>query len=92
MFLIFRSRHKNFDEKIKIVVKNSEKLNCSYGKVSHELKMHYLIFKTMHSLQNNFPYNYMISVLTVCLLVQSRIFPYNLLQSKIDKSSPPQAI
>ena len=36
MFLIFRSMHKNFVEKLKIAVKNSEKLNGSYGKVSHD--------------------------------------------------------
>ena len=30
MFLIFRSVHKNFVEKLKIVIKNSEKLNYSY--------------------------------------------------------------
>ena len=30
MFLTFRSMHKNFVEKLKIVVKNLEKLNCSY--------------------------------------------------------------
>ena len=38
MFLIFRSAHKNFVEKLKIVVKISERLDCSYGKVSHDLK------------------------------------------------------
>ena len=38
MFLIFRSVLKNLVEKLKIVVKNSEKLNCSYGKVAHDLK------------------------------------------------------
>ena len=26
-----------FFEKLKIVVKNPEKVNCSYGKVSHDL-------------------------------------------------------
>ena len=30
MLLIFRAVHNNFVEKLKIVVKNSEKLNCSY--------------------------------------------------------------
>ena len=39
MFLIFRSVHKNFVEKLKIVFKNSEKINCSYGKVLHDLKI-----------------------------------------------------
>ena len=38
MFLIFRSVHKNFVEKLKLVVQNSEKLNCSFGKVLHDLK------------------------------------------------------
>ena len=37
MFLIFRHVHKNFVEKLKIVIKNSEELHCSYGKVSHDL-------------------------------------------------------
>ena len=39
MFLIFRSVHKNFVEKLKIVVKNSEKLNSPYSKVPHDLKI-----------------------------------------------------
>ena len=38
MFLIFTSVHKNFVEKLKTVAKNCEKLNYSYGKVSHDLK------------------------------------------------------
>ena len=37
MFLIFKSVHKNFVDKLKIVVKNSEKINCSYGKVLNDL-------------------------------------------------------
>ena len=37
MLLIFRDVHKNFAEKLKILVKDSEKLNCSYGKVPHDL-------------------------------------------------------
>ena len=37
MFLIFRYVHKNFVKKLKFVVKNSEKPNWSYGKVSHDL-------------------------------------------------------
>ena len=44
MFLIFRPVHKNFVEKLKIVVENSEKLNCSDGKVSHDLKFTCEIF------------------------------------------------
>ena len=31
--------HKYFFEKLKIVDKNPEKLNCSYGKVSHTLNI-----------------------------------------------------
>ena len=38
MVLMFRSVHKNFVETLKIVIKNSEKLNCYYDKVSHDLK------------------------------------------------------
>ena len=36
--LFIRSVHKTFVEKLKIVVKNFEKLNCSYDKVSHDLQ------------------------------------------------------
>ena len=39
MLSIFRSVHKNFVEKLKIVVKNSEQLNCSYGNVSLAFKL-----------------------------------------------------
>ena len=39
MSLISKSVHKNFVEKLKIVVKNSGKLNCSYGKVLHDLNV-----------------------------------------------------
>ena len=62
MFLLFRSVHKNFVEKLKIVVKNSEKLNCSYDKVSddlnvevnnsHKNKKGYLIIKVTESVFN----------------------------------------
>ena len=31
--------HKYYFEKLLFVVKNPEKLNCSYGKVSHDLKV-----------------------------------------------------
>ena len=53
MFLIFRSVDKNFVEKLKIVVKNLEKLDCSYGKVSHDLKEYILIGISRFAL--NFP-------------------------------------
>ena len=42
MFLIFMSVHKNFVETLKIVVKNSEKINCSYGKDSYDLKENFI--------------------------------------------------
>ena len=50
MFLIFKSVHKNFVENLKIVVKNSEKLKCSYGKVSHDLKGSFLLCKIVQFL------------------------------------------
>ena len=39
MLLFFTSRHYYFFEKLKIVQKNLSKLNCSYGKVLHTLKI-----------------------------------------------------
>ena len=38
MFFTFRFVHKNFVGKLKIVIKNSEKLNYFYGEFSHDLK------------------------------------------------------
>ena len=43
--LIFTSWHYYFFEKLKIVEKNLIKLNCSYGKVSHYLNLHYFLKK-----------------------------------------------
>ena len=34
--------YKHFFEKLKIVVKTPEKLNCSYGKISHDHKVEIL--------------------------------------------------
>ena len=39
LLIFFKSRHYYFFEKLKIVQKQLGKLNCSYGKVSHPLKL-----------------------------------------------------
>ena len=39
MLIFFTSRHYSFFEKLKIVEKQLCKLICSYGKVSHPLKL-----------------------------------------------------
>ena len=43
MLIFFMSRHYYFVEKLKIMEKNLHKLNCSYGKVSHTLKITFLL-------------------------------------------------
>ena len=62
MSLIFRFVHKNFVEKLKIMVKNSENLNCFYGQVLHDFNALISIYMTVDFFTPNFEFLFYISI------------------------------